>query len=218
MHTITLRNFPDALPSNRIAGFIIAGSDGCDMVFRSALLFAVCITVMVTAGCTDSSSAPAPLVTPPTPMEPAAVATTSGCANDVCSFVPSLISQEGSTSLRLEAAPLRYSPIMSSTPGIQLAPNTTGFNVSSASFMWNASYGEFLSWNPPDYTVNRRGSAVTGSNGTLYWTFIDKPVSTAEPVVITARAIDPATGALLGTSTVTLAWDGDYAVTVQDIR
>jgi len=192
------------------------------MTFRYALI-AICIAALVTAGCTAPASV-AP-VSRTIPAEsavvttiPAAVGTTSGCATDVCTFVPSLISEDRNTSLRLEASPQRYSPLMSSTPGILLVPHATGFNVSSAAITWNTSYGKFLSWNPPDYSVNQRESTVTGYSGTLYWTFIDKPATPAEPVVIIARAEDPATGALLGSSTVTLAWDGNYSVTVQDIR
>jgi hypothetical protein len=108
--------------------------------------------------------------------------------------------------------------MMSSTPGVGLVPNATGFNASSALFTWNASYGQFLSWNAPDYTVNQQGATITNSGGKLYWSFIDRPASTTEPVVITVIAKDPASGTVLGRSSVTLAWDSDYAVTVQDAR
>ena len=144
--------------------------------------------------------------------------TTTGCAGDVCSFVPSSTAPVKGTSLRIEASPQRYSPMMSSTPGIGLTPNVTGFNASAALFTWNASYGQFLSWNAPDYTVNQLGGTASSHGGKLYWSFIDKPSSTTKPVIITVTAKDPATGAVLGTSTVTLAWDGDNAVTVKDIQ
>jgi hypothetical protein len=36
------------------------------------------------------------------------------------------------------------------------------------------------------------------------------------PVTITVVAKDPGSGAIRGTSRVTLTWDGDYAVIVQD--
>ena len=35
---------------------------------------------------------------------------------------------------------------MSSTPGIGLTPNVSGFNPADAEFTWNASYGHFLDW------------------------------------------------------------------------
>ena len=47
-----------------------------------------------------------------------------------------------------------YTPLMSSTPGIGLTPNVSGFNPADAEFTWNASYGHFLDWSPPNYTVS----------------------------------------------------------------
>ena len=144
-----------------------------------------------------------------------------GCVRGSCSIVPAPTNPqqaENSTSLKVTATPQRYSPIMSSTPGIRLTPNASGFTASGAIFTWNASYGEFLSWNAPDYTINRQKNPVTNHGEELYWSFIDKPASNTTPVIITISATDPGSGALLGTSTVTLDWDGDYAVTVRDTR
>lgn len=195
------------------------------MDFRYGILLFVCIAVAFAAGCTNVSQVPAtpvppfpPAVSPSVMVTPGAGMTTAGCADDVCSFIPSPASQVRDTHLRIEASPQRYSPMLSSTPGIGLAPHATGFNASAAAFTWNASYGQFLSWNAPDYTVNQLGATASNSGEKLYWSFIDKPLSTTEPVVITVSAKDPVSGAVLGTSTVTLAWDGDYAVMVQDIR
>jgi hypothetical protein len=207
------------------AGFIIAGSDGYGMDSRYGYLLAICFAVILVAGCTGGSQTPvtpspttALAVSSGTPAAIQAGVTTPGCAGDVCSFVPSSTAPVKSTSLRLEASPQRYSPMMSSTPGIGLTPNVTGFNASAALFTWNASYGQFLSWNAPDYTVNQLGGAASSHGGKLYWSFAGSPASTTEPVVITVSAKDPATGAVLGTSTVTLAWDGNNAVTVKDIQ
>jgi hypothetical protein len=105
---------------------------------------------------------------------------------------------------------------MSSTPGIGLTPNATGFDVSDAEFTWNASYGQFLSWDAPDYKVNQLGATASNSGRKLFWSFIDKPTSTQEPVVVTVSAKDPVSGSVLGTSTVILEWDGDTAVTVRE--
>ncbi|MDD1694563.1 MAG: hypothetical protein LUQ71_07545 [Methanoregula sp.] len=129
-----------------------------------------------------------------------------------------MTTKDPGTSLRIEAAPQRYSPIMSSTPGIGLTPNASGFNVSAAEFTWNATYGQFLSWKAPDYAVRQLGSPISNAGGKLYWTFTEKPASVNEPVMITVTAKDKATGTLLGTAIVTLAWDGDNAVIVQEIR
>jgi hypothetical protein len=158
-----------------------------------------------------------------------------GCVNGKCSVVPAqATSGQGgqNVSLRLDASPQRYSPMMSSTPGIGLTPNVTGFVAAEAgferkatdvtgnaiTFEWNATYGEFLTWDAPDYKVHQIGNPVANSGGKVYWTFTEKPSSTKDPVIITVTARDMTRrGAVLGSSTVTLSWDGDYAVMVRDI-
>jgi hypothetical protein len=143
-----------------------------------------------------------------------------GCVRGACLVVPARATPplpENVTSLHIAASPRRYSPLMSSTPGVGLTSTATGFTAADAVFSWNASYGEFLSWNAPDYKVSPLQNPVTNHGEELYWSFTDKPASTATPVVITVTARDPGSGTILGTSRITLAWDGDYAVTVQDI-
>jgi hypothetical protein len=107
---------------------------------------------------------------------------------------------------------------MSSTVGVGIEVNATGFDPASALITWNASYGKFLSWGPVNFTVNERGNPVTNHGEKLYWSFIEKPSSTLNPVIITVTATDPATARVLGNSTVTLGWDGDFAVVVKEIR
>lgn len=149
-----------------------------------------------------------------------------GCVAGKCAVVPAR-----AVSVKLEAIPQRYSPVMSSTPGIRLAPNVTGFIAADTdiernesdvewnpvTFEWNATYGSFLLWEAPDYSVHDIGNPVA-TDGRIYWTFTEKPASTREPVVITVTARDMTRrGAILGSSTVTLAWDGDTAVYVTEI-
>jgi hypothetical protein len=204
------------------AGFNITGIDGCVMDSLNGLLLAICIAAAAAAGCTTIPQVPATAVPTPLPGEQAAgpslpvTGATVVCSEDSCSFDPSAFPAGGGTSLSIDASPKRYSPMMSSTPGVSLRANATGFNVSTAELWWNASYGRFLTWNAPDYTVNERGASVTGTEEPLYWSFLDKPASVENPVTITLVAKDKSSGLVLGTSTVTLAWDGDYAVTVQD--
>jgi hypothetical protein len=144
-----------------------------------------------------------------------------GCVHGTCSIVsaPSAQPSPGNaTSIHITATPRRYSPLMSSTPGVGLTITTSGFTAADAIFSWNATYGEFLSWNAPDYKVNPLKNPVTNHGEELYWSFTDKPASTAAPVIITVVAKDPDTGTVLGTSQVTLAWDGDFAVAVKEIQ
>jgi len=107
---------------------------------------------------------------------------------------------------------------MSSTVGVGIEVNATGFDPASNLVTWNATYGKFLSWGPVNYTVNERGNPVTNHGEKLFWSFIEKPASTLNPVIITVTATDPITARVLGSSTVTLGWDGDFAVVVKEIR
>jgi hypothetical protein len=142
---------------------------------------------------------------------------TCGCVNGRCSVVPAASSTIlPRTSLRLTASPQRYSPLMSSTVGVGIDVNASGFDPAGAMVTWNATYGYFLSWGPVNYTVTERGNPVTNHGEKLYWSFIEKPTTTSEPVIIIVTATDPATGRVLGVSSLTLDWDGDYGVTVRN--
>jgi hypothetical protein len=141
------------------------------------------------------------------------------CVNGKCSVIPSssaTSAPQNLTAITIRASPPRYSPIMSSTPGIGLEPVITGFSAQDATFTWNATYGQFLSWNAPDFTVNQRGDSASNHGEKLYWSFTDRPSSTETPVTITVTAHDTGSGRLLGSSTVTLAWEGNYSVIVRD--
>jgi hypothetical protein len=121
-------------------------------------------------------------------------------------------------SVRIEAAPQMYTPLMSSTPGIGLTPNISGFNPVDAEFTWNASYGEFLDWSPPNYTISRLSQPVINHGEKVYWSFIDIPASTRDPVIISVTARDLPSGQILGSSRLTLGWEGNFTVTVQKIE
>lgn len=153
---------------------------------------------------------------------------TCGCGEEgMCIVIPAQAAAtvtattsppSSSSSVRIWATPNRYSPIMSSTPGLELSVITpSGMDVSTIVYDWTASYGTFLAWNPPDYAVHEKGSKVTTNGGKIYWSFHDPPSSTASPVVITMTMRDTATRQELGRSVLTLDWDGDNAVMVQEI-
>ncbi len=143
-----------------------------------------------------------------------------GCVNGACG-----IARAGSSaapvpvppSLKVEAAPLRYSPVMSSTPGLGLTPNLTGMDAAGTDVEWKTSFGRFLTWSPPDYQVREQGSSFVNHGEKVYWSFSDMPASTGVPVVITVIARDNRTGRVGGTSTVTLGWEGDSTVVVETV-
>jgi hypothetical protein len=141
-----------------------------------------------------------------------------GCVNKKCSIIPASSAPPQHTAITLIASPRLYSPIMSSTPGIGLEPVITGFSGDNASFTWEATYGQFLSWNSPDFKVNLLGDSANNHGEKLYWSFIDQPSSPATPVTLQVTARDSGSGRLLGSSTVTLAWEGNSTVTVKKIE
>lgn len=146
-----------------------------------------------------------------------------GCVKGTCSVVAAQQTvtpeapQKSAQSVRIWATPQRYSPIMSSTPGIELSVIMPPTDTSTVVYDWKADYGQFLSWNPPDYTVNQKGSEVTTNGEKIYWSYTEKPAGTAPPVTITMTARDTATRNVVGQSVLTLAWDGTNAVMVQGI-
>ncbi len=121
-------------------------------------------------------------------------------------------------SVRIDAAPQMYTPNMESTPGIGLTPNVTGFNPADAEFTWNASYGMFLDWSSPNYTIKELSQPVVNHGEKVYWSFRDVPASTRDPVIISVTARDLPSGQILGSSRLTLGWEGNFTVTVQKIE
>jgi hypothetical protein len=110
------------------------------------------------------------------------------------------------TSVLINASPQRYSPMMSSTPGIGLLPDTYGFGVADARYEWNASYGQFLGWSVPGYQVSEKGASVANDGEKIYWSFYTMPPLPQDPVIISLTAKDKKTGAVLGSSRMTLGW------------
>jgi hypothetical protein len=142
---------------------------------------------------------------------------TCGCVQGKCSIVPAPVPpvSPALTSLAINASPSRYSPAMSSTPGIGLEPVPAGFSAGNASFAWKASYGHFLSWDAPGYQINEQGDSLINHGGKIYWSFTGRPDLTATPVTITVTATDPASGRLLGSSVTTLDWADNFSVVVR---
>lgn len=141
-----------------------------------------------------------------------------GCAGGKCIIVPAAEttreSAEG-TAIALRASPERYSPILSSTPGVGIEPVMSGSGTANATFTWSATYGQFLSWNPPDFRVHELGSTAKNHGEKLYWSFTDPAPSTAVPVTITVTVTDTAKGRILGSGTLVLDWESTTWVRVR---
>lgn len=120
--------------------------------------------------------------------------------------------------MHIETSPARYSPALSSTPGIRLTLNRSGIPAGETEYIWNASYGRFLSWEPPEYTVHLLGSGEVSQREALYWTFTDRPGPAQEPVRITVTARDMRSGSVTGSAAVILDWEGETTVIVRENR
>jgi hypothetical protein len=161
----------------------------------------ILIALLVSAGCLSPAS------------ENTANPVPSTCSADtgVC---PVTITR----SVRIDAAPQIYTPLMSSTPGIVLTPNVSGFNPAYAEFTWNASYGQFLDWTPSNYTISMLSQTVVNHGEKVFWSFRDVPASTRDPVIISVTARDLLSGRILGSSRLTLGWEGNFTVIVQNVE
>jgi hypothetical protein len=144
-------------------------------------LIAVGIAAIVVAGCTSTA-----------PATPAAPATT-----------PALLS------VSIQPDITRYTVQMSSAPGIGLSPNITGQPPpANLTCTWTTDYGRFLIWDAPDYTVNERGTTVTGNRTKVYWTYIGENETLPRPQVHISLAVtDPSTGTVLGHAEKIIGWD-----------
>jgi len=158
-------------------------------------------TLLVIAGCLYPASENPPATIP------------SNCSADA-GICPGVTTR----SVRLEASPQMYTPLMSSTPGIGLTPNVSGFNPADAEFSWNASYGEFLDWSPSNYTIIWLSQPVVNYGEKVYWSFTDIPASTRDPVIISVTVRDLPSGRIQGSSRMTLGWEGNTTVVIQKIE
>ena len=108
-----------------------------------------------------------------------------------------------------------YALTLSSFPGLPLSPDP-GLEASSSclyQYRWLATDGTFLSWREPDFIVREVGNDTIADNGTVYWTWRnpDLPAS-GHDVRITLEVRDPGGSTLLGSTTLSVGWEGETAV------
>jgi hypothetical protein len=168
---------------------------------RNIVLISILVTLsmlLMSAGCVDS----APKNPPEVP------ASTCSVDTGVCPVpIPGTV--------RIDASPQMYSPTMSSTIGIGLTPNVSGFKIADAQFEWNATYGHFYDWSAPDYTVSRLSQPIVNHGEKIYWSFTAEPASPLVPVIITVTARDITSKKPLASSRLTLGWKDNMTVVVE---
>jgi hypothetical protein len=122
--------------------------------------------------------------------------------------------------MAISAQPRMYSPLMSSTPGIRLtAWNASGVLPPDATFLWEASYGQFLTWDPPASQVVELGPEARRESQEIYWSFLQEPEGEdRRDVVITLTVTDGKAGSPLARSEIRIAWKEGLTVEVRPPR
>jgi hypothetical protein len=145
------------------------------------LILCLGIACILVAGCITPS--PSPQFTTPAPgtgtspggTPPGTPATSSVPATGMPLITP------GPVDLSIRASPGRYIPLMSSTVGIGLTPQYTGSGP--VVYSWNASYGYFISWNAPDFTVIQYNASIDTTEPTIYWSYSPDDMGKEKPPV-----------------------------------
>jgi hypothetical protein len=177
--------------------------------FRTVMYAGMLITLsllLITAGCVDTS------------YKNSTQKNTTGTPASTCSAEANVCTVELPASLTIDASPQVYSPIMSSTVGIGLTPNVSGLKTTSTEYEWTATYGHFLDWSAPNYTVNTLSEPVVNHGKKIYWSFTQAPDSPHGPVVITVTARDITSKKPLASSRMTLSWKNNMTVVVEKIE
>ena len=162
--------------------------------------------LLFTTGCVDSS------------QKNSLPANTTESPASTCSAEANVCTVDLSGSLMIDASPQVYSPIMSSTVGIGLTPNVSGLKTNGTEYEWTATYGHFLDWSAPNYTVNSLPEPVVNHGEKIYWSFTETPESPLVPVVITVTERDITSKKPLAGSRLTLGWKNNMTVFVEKIE
>ena len=162
--------------------------------------------LLFTAGCVDSSQKNSPQVN------------ITETPTSTCSTEANVCPVDLPGSLRIDAFPQVYSPLMSSTVGIGLTPNVSGLKNAGTQYEWTATYGQFLDWSAPNYTVNALSEPLVNHGEKIYWSFTRAPDSPQGPVVITVTERDITSKKPLASSRLTLGWKNNMTVVVEKIE
>ena len=178
-------------------------------LFRNGMYAGILIALsllVISAGCVGSSQKNSP----PT--------NTTETPASTCAAEAKVCTVDLPGSLRIDASPQVYSPIMSSTVGIGLTPNVSSLKTAGTEYEWTATYGHFLDWSAPNYTVNRVSEPVDNKGEKIYWSFTQAPDSYQVPVIITVTERDITSKKTVASSRLTLGWKDNVTVIVEKIE
>jgi hypothetical protein len=169
---------------------------------RNIMYAGILITLallLFTAGCVNSS------------QKNSLPVNTTGTPASTCSAEANVCVVDLPGSITIDASPQVYSPLMSSTVGIGLTPNVSGIKTHGVEYEWTATFGHFLDWSAPNYTINTLPEPVVNHGEKIYWSFTEVPKSSLVPVVITLTARDIASKKPIASSRLTLGWKNNMS-------
>lgn len=113
---------------------------------------------------------------------------------------------------RLQVHPEKYTPAMSSTPGIRISAVYPG---SAAAVRYQAENGALLTWDASTGKVSKWDSIIQLPVDTpVYWSPIDTSSTMAKKNLVTAKLLDEA-GQQIGEKHLTIVYDGSLYYSVQ---
>jgi len=174
-------------------------------IMYAGILIALSLLLM-TAGCVDTS------------QKNSTQKNTTETPASTCSVEANVCTVDLPVSLRIDASPQEYSPLMSSTVGIGLTPNVSGLKTDATEYEWTATYGQLLDWSAPNYTVNALSEPLVNHGEKIYWSFTRAPDSPQGPVVVTVTARDTTSKKPIASSRLTLGWKNNMTVVVEKIE
>jgi hypothetical protein len=183
--------------------FNVTDIPSADMRFPGVIIV-ILILLVALSGCTSPPAA----TTPPEGSPGTPVTTGAGGAVPASTSEPAGPTDQD---LRVFIDPdiLIYSPAMSSVPGIGLTPNLTGpVYPGQLRYHWQADYGHFISWNPPDFVIKDLGANVSLGREKVYWTYnATGPMIGRPPALIVLMLEDAGSGAIQAAAAIEIDWD-----------
>lgn len=186
------------------------------------LLTLFCIGFLLTAGCTTTTPAQAPVTTTVAPEPPAPVETTIASppatepvVEETTVLPATAVTTTTASRIKIFTTTKSYSPATAATHGLEMSV-ITSLDTSTAKYDWTASDGHFVVKPVQSEIVNVVGPSISNNGGKVYWTFTGSHAKDGVPVTITV-VVSEASGRELGRSTATLNWQDANTVTVAEI-
>jgi len=100
-----------------------------------------------------------------------------------------------------------YTSYMSSAPGLDLEIVRDGtLDNATTVYEWKTDTGNFLTWNPPDFTVTKHGQDFVNDGSRVWWSYLENNPLADSPVTVAVVARDTESGRITGSGACELAY------------